>query len=174
MESTWINPEATLMDLYNLPHNKFGLTNNLSNDNLFVSQQKIREIAQFVGNRARKRDFSGAKLFVRAVYKDSKQGDKNWWLDSENILKLNDDFQNIGSLDISKYTDEMVEACRSYFSEFGEIHSLCALALPKNENMIGVVQVSALSSINMFLGECLERVYFPITNADWIREYTQI
>ena len=174
MESTWINPETTLMDLFNLPHNKFGLTNNFNNDDLFISQQKIREIAQFVGNRARKRDFVGVKLFIRAVYKDSQQGDKNWWLDAENILKLNDDFQDIGSLDIGKYSDEIVDACRAYFSEFGEVHSLWTLVLPKNENIIGVVKVSALSEINIFLGECLERVYFPITNTEWVREYSQI
>jgi hypothetical protein len=173
MESTWINPETTLMDLYNLPHNKFGLTSNLSQDDLFVSPQKIREIAEFVGTRARKSDFVGAKLFVRAVYKDIPHSDKHWWLDAENILKLNDDFCDLGDLDITNYKDEVCEACREYFSEFGEVHSLWTLALPKNENIIGIVQASSLSNINWSLGQCLERVYFPIANTEWIQEYPQ-
>lgn len=162
------------MDLYNLPHNKFGLANNLLKDDLFVSQEKIKEISRFVGKRARHRDFTGAKLFVRAVYKNNKQGDKSWWLDAEKILRLKDDYQELGSLDITNYAEEVAEACLEYFTEIGEVHSLWTLVLPKNESIIGVAQVSTLSNINMFLGEALERVYFPITNPEWIREYSQI
>lgn len=173
MESTWINPESSLLALYNLPHNKFGLTANFYKDELFISQQKIQDIARVVGPRAKKKDFYGAKLFIRAEYVDEKQSDKNWWLDAEGILKFYDGVQEFKDLDITKYVDEVVMLCKEYFAEFGRVHRIATLALPKGEGIIGIMQSSMLDRINPYLASSIEKIYFPINNPEWVQEYSQ-
>ena len=60
-----------------------------------------------------------------------------------------------------------------YFADFGEVHSLWSLVLPKHESMIAIAQSANLGSLNAFLDSCLERFYFPISNPEWIKEYSK-
>lgn len=171
MESAWINPEVSLLELYKLPHNIFGLTNNLERDELFISQKKIQDISRFVGERARKKDYCGARLFIRADYAGQQDSDNNWWLDAESILALYERHDALQNRDISLYIDEVVASCHEYFAEFGKIHRISTLCLPQGESIIGLSQPPLSEGLTAYLSACLEKIYFPITNPEWIRHH---
>ncbi|MDH5544264.1 MAG: hypothetical protein OEZ43_01655 [Gammaproteobacteria bacterium] len=172
MESGWINPKRGLTDLFQLPHNIDGLVSSLNKD-LYISPEKIQGISRLVGNSALKRDFTGPRLFIRAEYSECLQQDRNGWLDALNILGLNEETRIFSKMDITNYTEEVITHCATFLSEFGKVHNIYALALPKNESIMGIVRASKLADINPLLARCSERIYFPIIHPDWVTEYPQ-
>jgi hypothetical protein len=178
-ESAWSALEATLRELYALPHNRASLGGRGTSEDTAV-RRKLAEIRSGISGNLTREDFRGPKLFLRVVGRANRAYGGEWWFDATLLGGLERAYARIffSERELRPALRHMLRELLAVSTEWNRIDEVWALRLPAGAAITGFsgsgspqklfanLPLSAKGN-RMLVGRA-RQVFFPVKNPLWV------
>ena len=182
----WNEIEATLTQLYALPHNAVWLRDQKKSAKDVVAQKLANLRSGLIGDPQRE-EFVGPKLFLRVAGTGNAAYAGEWWFDAEVLDKLDHAYSRL-YFEKREHEQAIRDMLREVLAISADFHNtlaeVWALELPgatrlvgysgagAPQRMFGNVPLSARGN-RMLVGR-VRQIYFPVKNPFWVRLYRNL
>lgn len=136
----WSRIEASLMQLYSLPHNVVELRDRKPPDTPATATAKtLAEIRSGFNGIPSEETFTGPRLFMRVVGAANRAYSGQWWFDAVILDSLEHAYSRIyfQSADRKRVIRDMLREILAISREWNEISEVWALELPPGASIVG-------------------------------------
>lgn len=184
MKQVWDEIEQTLLNLYNLPHNRIQLQSRNETPQA-KAKKKVEEVRSGLASVIRE-DYFGPRLFLRVVGSANRSYSGEWWFDPSLFDALNAAYSRIyfTAADKKVALRDMLRELLAISNEWNRISEVWALELPPGQTIRGYsgpgnpqklfdnLPLNAEGN-RMLVGKA-RQIYFPVKNPLWVKSYQNL
>ena len=184
MPSVWDELERSLVEQYDLPHNRVELQGrNLTPQ--AAAKRKLEELRSGLGTVTRE-TFLGPKLFLRVVGAANRAYSGEWWFDAVLLDALHTGFARVylGATDRKRAVRDMLRELLAIPSEWNRIAEVWALELPPGQSITGYSGPGSPQKLfadlplgaegNRMLTGRARQIFFVTKNPLWVKRYERL
>jgi hypothetical protein len=183
----WSRIEASLFQLYSLPHNVVELRNRTPPETPATATAKIvSEIRAGLNGVPTEETFTGPKLFLRVVGHANRAYSGQWWFDAAIFDGLDRAYSRIyfQAAERKAVIRDMLREMLAVSREWNEISEVYALELPPGALIVGytgfgtpqqlVAKLPLTAKGNRTLVGRAKQIFFPFKNPLWVRSFERL
>jgi hypothetical protein len=183
----WSRIEASLLQLYSLPHNVVELRNRRPPETpATVTAKIVSEIRAGLNGVPTEETFTGPKLFLRVVGPANRAFSGQWWFDAAIFDGLDRAYSRIyfQAAERKAVIRDMLREMLAVSREWNEISQVYALELPPGALIVGytgfgtpqqlVAKLPLTAKGNRVLVGRAKQIFFPLKNPLWVRSFEHL
>lgn len=183
----WSRIEASLLQLYSLPHNVIELRNRTPPVTPAIATAKIvSEIRSGLNGVPTEETFTGPKLFLRVIGPANRAYSGQWWFDAAIFDGFDHAYSRIyfQTAERKAVIRDMLREMLAVSREWNEISEVYALELPPGASIVGYTgfgtpqrlfaRLPLTAKGNRMLVGKAKQIFFPFKNPLWVRSFARL
>lgn len=180
MQETWTEIEASLLQLYALPHNQCWLQQRGQSAADLVAG-KLAEIRGGLIGKPTRENFVGPKMFLRVVGAGNRSYGGEWWFDADLLDSLDRAYQRLyfNRLERDGAIRALLREALAITTEWNTLDEVWSLVLPPGETLAGYSGIGTRQPLlgrlpitgpgNRMLVGGVRQIWFPVKNPFWVQ-----